>query len=562
MRNNLDKQIKKQKKQGYFKKILPYIALQTKLSFKPAIPEKLWKRIVKWVIALVIFGLFLYIAFLFLKSLVTQTSLLPPESVCILLYTIAQIVILVIGITSQVKRLNGPNDLKIISSFPLTSFQRYLGEVVAIYIKLGLMSLIVFWPIMIVYGCAGSMFTVAFAFSSLFATILLPLMPFAISMILAIPFMFVSSWIKDKNTLKLILFIIFFAAILVLYGFILHLMADWYVHAKTNVEVIKGLKAFVDAINHPYNICFFASEICLMNNIGANFGIYLAITIAAGAIGMAITKPLYDKFCNSAKNYELAAKTRTTKLTNYSPTKTIFIKEFKQIVRNPMYAYFFLGVAFAMPIVTYLIIDLVRKLGESSVGSNGFFGFILLTICIVISLIGSFSANTIAREGNEFYITKIAPISYRKQMFAKLLVHFTVTFAALLLCNVVIGCTSVSVDQVDGTITPLGMLMIFLASTFFLVGIIFNGANINLIRPKVQLHNGKTDESNIVIQLVIGIIITAILSVACIVTNGIDSKNEMIVQNIVWVVMFVYALINFLVFFFTCEKAYARMEVK
>lgn len=561
MGNNLQTN-KAERDRNYSKKIFTYIGLQTKLSFKPAIPQKLWKRVLTWIVVAVVFAIFLTIAYFFLKSLVTQSTKLPPESVCILIYTIAQIVILVFGITSQITRLYQPNDLSIITAFPLTSFQRYLGEVISIYLKLEIFTILIFWPIMIVYGCAGNMFTVQFAFSSLFATILLPLMPFGVSMILAVPFMFLSSALKDKNIVKLILFVILFCGILVLYGFLLHLMSEWYIHSQTTKEVIEGIAAFVGALNHPYNPCFFLSEVCLIHDFGPNFGIYFAICIAAIAIGVGITIPLYKKFTSSAKNLEIAAKPRQTKMTDYSPFKAIFVKEFKQILRTPTYAYFYLGVAASMPILTYFIVDIVQKMGESSVGLGAFFGFTLLTILIILSLIGSFSANTIAREGQEFYITKITPVPYRTQLLAKMLVNFIVSGAGLVLCMIVIGCTCLNSDPALATLTPTGFVMLFFIALVFLVGITFNGINLSLSRPKVQMHNGRTNESNIVIQLVIGAAITAILSVVCIVLNGLFGEYEIWIQLGMLGIMLIYWAINFIIFWFTADKKYNKMEVK
>lgn len=539
-----------------------YIKLQTKLAFTPNRVEKTSKKVIRYVIDAVVFAIILLFAYYLLKSLVTQTTFIPAPSISILLFSIAELILLIISVVNQCKRLYKPKDLRIISSMPLTSFQRYLGEIISIYIKLAIYAFIIFYPLMIVYGIAGKMITASFVFSSLFATILLPLIPFGISLIISVPFMFLGEKLQNKNIVKLIIFIIIFVGLLTLYSLVLRFMADWFIHAKNNKEVIEGIANFLDKINGPGNLAFFASEICLTSHVGANFGWLLLIFVGSTAIGILITKPLYHKFSTSASALENNAKTIKTKLTEENAYKTIFLKEIKQILRTSNYAYFYLGVAFSMPVMTYLIADIVKLIGESETGNHVFYGFGLLIMFVIMSLIGSFSANSISREGSQFYITKVTPLSYRKQLFAKGLVNFTVSFVGLLLCVIVLGATANLSGDTKVGLSAVDVILIFFTMTFFLIGITFNGINLNLARPKIDMTNAQPNESNVVIQLLIGLAITFIFTATTIVADGVVGKAAVYWHLGVMGAMLLYALINFLVFFFTAEKKYARIEAK
>lgn len=551
----------KQKKH-YFKQIMPYVKLQSKLAFANFLQAKPWRKALRIIGFVVIYSLFLFVAYFFLRSLLNTTEYLSGPILSICLFTLAQVLILIFSITMLCNRLHHPADLRLISVFPLTNFQRYIGEVIVIYIKLTFYSFIMFYPFVLVYGLAGKMLTASFAFSSLFATILLPLVPFAISLIVSIPFMFISSFLADKKIVKLILFLILFVGLLAIYSLLLNLLADWYIHSHTDVTVIRELRAFIDKINKPYNVCYFISEICLAHKMGMNLGIYLAISVVVGTIGVLVTKPLYHKFSTSAKNFELFAKDQKTRISSASSAKAIFINEFKQIIRTPTYAYFFIGLAVSMPLLTYLITELIKKMGEAQVGSHVFFGYGLLVLLAIITLVGSFSANTITREGQSFYITKITPISYRKQMLAKLSVNFIVTFAGLLLCILIMGVTVVSNDPLKPGLTPLGLVMLFLITTVYLIGITFNGININLVRPNIEMITSKVKESNIIIQLLIGLAITALASIVAITIEGVDPNVSLYTQLGILGAMIIYAFVNILVFALTGEKKYANLEVK
>lgn len=547
-----------------------YVKLQTKLSFVSNKIEKPWKKVVKYVLASLVFALFLYVAFLILNSLSKRSDLIPGSSFSIILFTIAQVVILIVSISKQCQRLRNPTDFSIISTFPLTTFQRYIGEIIAIYLKIAVYSLILFYPLLLVYGGAVGFISpevsaganCTFVFCALFATILMPLLPFAISLILAIPFVYLSNFLQNKNIAKIIIFLIIFVGILIVYSLLLRLMADLYIHSTTSVEVMKAIASFLNSMNQPYNFCFFNSEICLARNVGANFGILIAMTIGFGAVGILITKPLYNKFSTSAIVLSNNNHIHSIKFQSSNPYLAIFVKEIRQIIRTQTYAYFYFAVALSMPLLTYLISDIVRALGQAQVGSDAFFGFALLILCVIVSLIGSFSANIISREGNQFYITKTIPLSYRKQLLIKSLVNFIVGFVGLLLCIIVLGATSTTADGANATLTPAGLGILFVISTFFLIGITFNGININLVRPNVEIINGQPNESNIVIQLAIALIISAIVSVMIIVLGAIFKQAALGMQLGVMGFMIAYALLNFLIFFFTAEKKYSRIEVR
>ncbi len=325
---------------------------------------------------------------------------------------------------------------------------------------------------------------------------------------------------------------------------------------------MEGIASFLDRMNKPYNPCYFTSEIAVIQNVGINFLFVLAIAVVFGTIGIAITKPLYHHFATSTSSLEQLTSVRKTKLNSDNAFKTIFVKEVKQIVRTEAYAYFYLGVAFAMPIMTYLVADIVQMLGKSHTGNTIFFGFAFMILFIILSLIASFSANAISREGNQFYITKVAPISYRKQLLAKALVNFTVAFGTMFLCVIVLAATANSGQDQRMGLSSIDITFLFFMALFFLIGITFNGINLNLARPKIDVNNAAPNESNVVIQLLIALFVTGIASIFVIVVDGVLGVSSSLCHGIILALMVIYATVNFLVFFFTAERKYAKIEAK
>lgn len=561
-------EVSTKKKNHTAKRVLSYTRLQLHLSLRSDKHQKKSSIAISWILKIVVLIAILGFVFLFTRSLVRQTDKITGKNVCILFVTVAQLFILIYSIAVQSKRLYKPSDLSVISTMPLSPFQRYLGEIIAIYTKIAIYTLVIFWSTLLIFGWGceysinpdGKIMSAGFVFSSLLGSILLPLLPFAISLVISVPFMLLGSVLRDRNIVKLVLFIVLAIGFMIAYGFFLKFLTDVLYKSQSTAILFKNIAAFLNSMNQQYNPCYNFSEICLANNIGRNLGIGLAITIGLMAIGLAITIPLYKKFTSKGMA-ESVAKTTKSKLTKVKPFKAIFLKEIKQILRTPNYAYFFLGVAVAMPVLTYLITDLVKKLGEETMGTASFFGFSLLVIMLVVSLIGSYSANVISKEGKEFYITKITPLTYRKQMFAKLLVNFMVSCISLILCWVVIGAMSLNISD-GGRLTVGGWFLQLGIALLFLIGITFNGANIELVRPKVNTFGSETNESNIVIQLVISMAITAIFSVIAIAVTNIYTKVALWIQLGVLLLAIIYCLVNFLVWFKTCDKKYNRIEIK
>lgn len=325
---------------------------------------------------------------------------------------------------------------------------------------------------------------------------------------------------------------------------------------------MQGIANFLSGLNKPYNFAFFASQICLTQNIGINFLCLFGITILCLVIGVLITKTLYSKFVLTMNSNEALAIHKNKKSNYPNPYKAMFVKEIKEIVRTQSYAFFYLGVAFSMPVLTFLITDLIRDLGQSETGSHVFFGFSMMVLLIIISLIGSYSANIISKEGNQFYITKTIPLSYRKQLFIKSLVNFTVAFSGLFLCIIVLASTATTINGVNNTLNIGDLFMLFFTTTFFLIGVTFNGVNIDLVRPRFNTFSSQNNESNIIIQLVICLVITAIVSLLVIIIDGIAQQYTTYVHLGLLLIMVIYALINFLVFYFTANKKYTRIECR
>ena len=169
-------------------------------------------------------------------------------------------------------------------------------------------------------------------------------------------------------------------------------------------------------------------------------------------------------------------------------------------------------------------------------------------------MISSFAGTVLSVEGKNFYITKLVPVSYRKQLLIKGLLNIAVSAVALAISTVVIAC----LGFLNGT-----EIAVFVAAQLLLaVGLVFNGINLNLANPNLKPKaNGEAEEINITYMLLIGLFVAAILGACSIIFPKTPEIGGTLVAYLIAVaVPFVYSVINMLVFWFTADNKYRKIE--
>ena len=188
----------------------------------------------------------------------------------------------------------------------------------------------------------------------------------------------------------------------------------------------------------------------------------------------------------------------------------------------------------------------VPQLGE---GVN--FGASMLVIAAFMALINAFSAASLSREGEKFFITKLIPVPYRTQLLIKGLVNLIVSAGALVISVVVI----VSL----GFVTAAEAAVIAAAGLLLSCGFVLNGLNLNLANPSIRVRSdGGFNEANVTLMMVIGLFLSAAVGIAAIVLPFFIA--EWLAYLAAAAVALLYAGANFAVFWLTAQKKYAAVE--
>lgn len=534
------------------RQILTYVGLHFKLALKKDKKSDLKSEITTLIIGLLTCTVLLFLL-RYLFGIISKQMLaeITPQKFSILIVSIIQLILVIFGVVLEIKFFLKPKDINLTARLPLSSTQLFVAQLLIVFIYLLAISFLLIIPIMLIFAISSQVISAIFVLRLIPACLLAPIVPFAIATLFVVPVAYIMTLIEDKNWLKLILFLVILGVSFFLYSKFLNFLADYYIHQRVDADSKNLIVKFIHTLDNGWNAFAYISNIIFGQKIWQSVGIVLAVGVVILAIGIVISIPIHKKMRVNVIEGNKKSVYKTTKLTQNNAFVAIFKNEFKSIVRTHTYAYFYLGIAIVTPVMVLLTNKLIQKVGTAQIGSSIMFGISLVIMLVFMCIINSFSASAISREGREFYITKIIPVSYKTQLLAKGLLNQVISTGALIL-SVAILCCMQFVSILQG-------LIIFIVSLITSVGLIANGFNINVVNPSInKRERGEESQMNSTLTMIIGFAICALDGILALVLKFFI--DESIIYIILIAISVVYAIINVVVFHFTIDKKYSMIE--
>ena len=455
------------------------------------------------------------------------------------------------GVAMMLKWLYRPADLKIAARFPITPFRMYVANVILAFIHLFLYSAAVYLPVMTVCAlAAGALSWPAFG-GIVLGALLSPFVPFVLSMLISVPVLFCMAFLENRNIVKLILFIAVLAGGFVLYNYLLTVLADYFLNKNMSAETTGVWSEILTALDTPWNLSSWLGGLVSLRSPWQAVGLHFAVLIAGAAAGVALAKPVYDSVRRRMLESESGAFRRRTRCTDRGVFSAMFAHEFKEILRTRTYAYFYLGIAVATPVMVFFCNRLAFETGTAQIGQGINFGASVLVISVFMAMISSFAAASVTREGHRFFLTKIIPVSPRRQLAIKGTLNWLVSAGALAISLAVI----LSLDFV----TPAQAAVIGLPELLLAGGFVLNGLNRNLKRPNIRLRpDGEINEFNITVMMLTGILLSAAAGLAALVLPFFMADGA--VYAVLLALSAVYAASHLAIFLCTAKRRYELIE--
>ena len=232
----------------------------------------------------------------------------------------------------------------------------------------------------------------------------------------------------------------------------------------------------------------------------------------------------------------------------------LFSKEFKNIFRSTNYAFQYLTIVITTPLMVYFSSEVASSVGTPMLGSGTLPGIVVLVMIMFLSMNTSFSATSITREGENFFLTKIIPVKFTKQVAVKFAIYIFISIPAIF-----ISCFVLSFA---GFIDYLAAFLIGTSLSFVAVGSICHSISLDIRRPQFQyLENGEIASSNknVSASIGLGFAIAILMGVGAIIISSFVNVPTMYLVLFAFGVPF--AAIEIFHLFFHLEKRYNEIEV-
>ena len=399
-----------------------------------------FKSYLKLLFTIVLLGAVIYaiywVAGLFFEMFETGGML---YEALVLLVTAVFIFMLFTGISNTIKVLYYKGDNEILMRYPVSGAEVFISKTLFLFLSQFIVTTVVMAPFLVAYASVSGL-GIAFYVKIPVPILLMVFINFFLSNILAIPIMHLTNRIRNKFIL-----IIIGLAILVTAGFALYMLLFNSMVTYMNDTAFSVFSDDMVAVIETVAKWLIPAKYFADVMVGKE--LYIAYPALIGMLGLTLIGMifiiyfLYAKTLLNNVEVEGSAFKHVTKNRRRPIFVTLLRKEFLQVFRSVNYSFQYFVLACAMPVMIYFCNEITGRLGENQIGEQIALGMTMLVMLIFATVITSFAATSTSREGDNFYHTKVAPVSIQKQLFAKFTMFFLVSVAANAVCAVVLYFT-------------------------------------------------------------------------------------------------------------------------
>lgn len=471
--------------------------------------------------------------------------------------TLSAFVIFFFGIFYVMNTFYFTNDIESLLPLPVRPFEILGAKFIVVTVYEYLTELIVVLPIVLVYGVKDSAGPLYYIYTAVIFLIL-PVIPLVLASLIIMPIMRFTNLAKNKDRFRYI-------------GGIIALSIGLGINVVTQrfTGNLAGSDQIIDSAKQLNNTLDVTTRFFPSSKFGAlglinsrefsgftNMLLFLAISAAAVLLFLYIGELLYFKGVMGVS--EVAAKRRSIgkeeleKQAVKSPViKTYFLKEIKLLVRTPIYFLNCVIMNFIWPV--FIVVIFFAKSGNTNqigqlteyLDDQHFMGIALAAgfgFVLFLTSSSGITSTSISREGQNLYIAKYIPVSYKEQIFAKVLSG--VFFSSMgMLMMVIVGAVMFKIPAYMLVLLVIvGLIAIILSS--------FSGMVLDLFNPKLNWENEqKAVKQNI--NLIVNMLISVIVTVICIV--AVVFLDLTLLQAVI-AILLVFGVVDVLLYIFLSTK--------
>lgn len=382
-----------------------------------------------------------YAAYIFgVKQLVEMFHLYEMSTEFLVLFiAISQTILVLFGISSVIKNLFRSGDNELMMRFPVSAAAVFASKISIFVLYQVIFTVVVELPVFIIFGVTTGQ---GWSYYALLPVVLIfsIILPLSIANLLAIPVMQISSRTKNMFALSLLVSVIMVAVGFAIYMNIIQGVVDYMKEEAMSFFSKETMVIVSEAAKYIYPSNWFAYMLIGRWRLGASLLSLLVVSLFAGG-AVLLNKKLYlDTILRDIEGSG-ATFTKVTKNHVRNPAWATFCREYLEIFRSSNYSFQYLCMAVAAPVMVYYCNKLAASMGENTIGAVIVPALALMVMLIFCAIILSFAASSVSREGENFYLTKIVPVSYRTQILIKLALYLSVSTISILVTALLIWLT-------------------------------------------------------------------------------------------------------------------------
>ena len=382
---------------------------------------------------------FVYVAMVAVVQMVTL-SMGAPELMPKVMLTMGQILLIFTGLFSAFNMMFGGKDRDFMASLPIKGGYVFFVNLALTYLIEAAFSAILVLPVLILYAscCGGG---VLFWVYGILGVFLFPVFPLCVSSIIMMAIMLAAGRFRHKE-----LFVTLFSFLLIFAVFFGNMALN-----SGSVEGIDGTQAVQSFLSGRIELVHTASLVfpgaAFLSGALTQTGI-AGLLYFLGLLGLAGFFFVLCLWFGDHKYYQVLQRMggtgarRRRKLTGRDftgrgPEKAFFVKEWRLVLRSPVFA---VNGLFHIIMGPALLLFVFLGKGETSL--EPLYTFLeknpsaavcaIIAMTVLLSGMGMVSATTISREGPAFWICKTVPVPVKCQIKGRLWAGYTV----YLLCAV------------------------------------------------------------------------------------------------------------------------------
>lgn len=313
-----------------------------------------------------------------------------------------------------------------------------------------------------------------FYFSMILGTFLMPFLPMTAACAIGALATAVSSRIKYRNMINVVLTLTLTIGFLVLVtaeSAALEAEGSILQNAEMLGEIAAMLEQGIGSIYFPAK--WFSRAV--VDSSTAAFAGFFTISVVPAALFVSLVQRYFKKICEALRAHKAQGNYALQELKGRSQLRALYQKEVKRYFASGIYVMntligYILMVVLAVSILVAGVEEVERMLGLPGVMSR----FLPLVLALVSSM-GSTTVSSISMEGKQWWLTKSLPLTTAQILDSKILVNLTVALPCLVLTDLIL--------MIAVKTTFLGYVWIFVIPFAYLLLFSVLGITINLKMP-------------------------------------------------------------------------------